>query len=129
MGIENDMEMSLSGILCDHKNKKAGITQQNAQKIYCLVYEAKLKRDERADIEHNNLCDLEKERANGALSDEDQKICEVWHNLNYAIKEMNATFCGEFEREVPHFSVSAEKSCYNFLMALAEFDALYSAEM
>lgn len=122
------MEIRLYGILCNNATGQAGITHQNAKELYCLVNETCAKRDERAEIEHNHLCDLEKAQANGTLSIEEQKICEVWHNLNYAIKEMKATFCDEYNRKVPHFSVSAEKSCYNFLMALEKFDALHSAK-
>ena len=129
MATGNDMETSLFGIKCNHRNRQASITKQKAKEIYHLVHETNAKRDEKAEIARYDLCMLEEKRSNGSLSDEEQKVCEVWDNLNYALKEMKATFCDEFKRDVFHFSVTAEKSCYNFLVALAEFDALYSVQI
>ena len=77
MVIGNDTETSLFGILCDQKNRQASITQQNAQKIYCLVHDTKEKRDKRAEVEKGYLQDLENKSASGTLSDDEQKICEV----------------------------------------------------
>lgn len=119
------MENILYGVFCDHEKGQATIFKERAKELYALVRGAEENRNVLAEKERDYLYELGKKQLDGNLSNEEQKVCEVWSNLNYAIKVLDTTFCEECKLEMVNFSEGASKNYYNFLVALARFEEMY----
>lgn len=121
----DNMDNKLYGVLCNHEKGQAIITKEDAKELNALVRGAEENRNVLAEKERDYLHELGQKQLDASLSNEEQKVCEVWNNLNYAIKVLETTFYEECKHEMVNFSEGASKNYYNFLVALARFEEMY----
>lgn len=112
------------GINCNSDEKKAFLDGAS-EKMRAVVDDGKKRRNEKREELSARLHELGQKEVNGQLSEEEKKVCQVWHNLNEAINELGIIFRNGYGEDKHHFTEKEQGACYRFLCALDAFDETY----
>lgn len=117
----------LYGFMLNEVEQIVALNQDNTKALKDLFEEKRKMRDTLAEVKKNELCDLLCEHMKRNQKNEEKYI--VWDNLDRAIKMMDVFFCEQYKRNVVSFNINAQKSAYMFLVALNQFENMYSEEI